>query len=229
MTEEQAQDWLRAQGWWDGDAGDRLRQLVALVLEEADRQNLISADSRAQIWARHMVDSAQLLRLTQAGTSDAGHWVDLGTGAGFPGLVIACLRMAPVSLVEMRPLRVAFLERAVRALGLDHVAVLGSKVEKLALGSPAAVISARAYAPLDRLLRTAHHLADENTIWLLPKGRNGEKELAIARQQWQAVFHVEQSLTDVDSAIVIARDVTPRMMPKRSGKAMNPRKNRRAI
>ncbi len=228
MTEEQAQDWLRAKGWWNGEAGDRLRHLAALVLEEADRQNLISTGSRAEIWARHMVDSAQLLTLAQEPASDGGQWVDLGTGAGFPGLVIACLRKAPISLVEMRPLRVAFLDRAARELALDHVEILGSKVEKVTLAAPAGIISARAYAPLDRLLRTAHHLADENTVWLLPKGRNGEKELAIARQQWQAVFHVEQSLTDADSAIIIARDVMPRMTPKRSGKPTNPRKNRRA-
>jgi len=228
MTEEQAQDWLRRQGWWDGEAGQRLRQLAALVLEEADRQNLISAASRAEIWARHMVDSAQLLTLAQGRADDASHWVDLGTGAGFPGLVVACLRKAPISLVEMRPLRVTFLERAARELGLDHVEVLGCKVEKVALDAPAGIISARAYAPLDRLLQTAHHLADENTVWLLPKGRNGEKELAIARQRWQAVFHVEQSLTDADSAIIIARDLTPRLTPKRSGKPMNSRKNRRA-
>ncbi|HWJ70181.1 MAG TPA: 16S rRNA (guanine(527)-N(7))-methyltransferase RsmG [Sphingobium sp.] len=228
MTEDQAQDWLQAHGWWAGDAGERLRRFVALVLEEADRQNLISANSRAQIWARHIVDSAQLMTLAQESDGEGERWVDLGTGAGFPGLVVACLRTGPMSLVEMRPLRVAFLERVVRELALDHVEVLASKVERTAFAAPAGIISARAYAPLDRLLQTAHHLADRKTLWLLPKGRNGEKELAIARQRWQAVFHVEQSLTDAESAIVIARDVTPRIAPKRASKPMNPRKNRRA-
>lgn len=228
MTEQEAQDWLRARGWWDGEAGDRLRQLAALVLEEADRQNLISASSRAELWGRHIVDSAQLLALPQLAGLSGGHWVDLGTGAGFPGLVVACLRPEPMALVEVRPLRVAFLERAARALGLDHVQVIGSKVERATLAAPAQVISARAYAPLDRLLASAHHLADENTVWLLPKGRNGEKELAIARTGWQAVFHVEQSLTDPDSVIITARGVSPRTVAKRSGKLMNPRRNRRA-
>lgn len=229
MTEEQAQEWLQARGWWDGAAGDRLRQLAALVLDEADRQNLISAASREQIWARHIVDSAQLWPLAQGWTDDpnSGQWVDLGTGAGFPGLVIACLRDAPISLVEMRPLRVAFLERAVEALGLTHAAVVGCKVEALALAAPARFISARAYAPLERLLQTAQHLADPNTVWLLPKGRNAEKELAIARRQWQAVFHVEHSLTDADSRIIVARDVAPAVRSKQPGKRACSRKNRR--
>jgi len=201
MTEDEAQDWLRAHGWWDGEAGDRLRRFVDLVLDEADRQNLISAGSRAQIWARHIVDSAQLLPLAPAsGANDL--WVDLGTGAGFPGMVVACLDKRPVRLVEVRPLRVAFLQRCVDALGLDNVQVVGSKVERARFDRPARVISARAYAPLDRMIESAIHLADEKTVWLLPKGRQSEKELAIVRHDWQAVFHVEQSITDPESAIV---------------------------
>jgi 16S rRNA (guanine527-N7)-methyltransferase len=204
MTEEEAHAWLQARSWWDGEAGDRLRAFVAMVLDEADRQNLISAGSRAQIWSRHIVDSAQLLALASArgGETDADMWVDLGTGAGFPGVVIACLSDRPVKLVEVRPLRVAFLQRCVEALNLPHVEVVGSKVEKARFPVPARVISARAYAPLDRLLESARHLSDENTVWLLPKGRQGEKELEIIRRDWQAVFHVEQSTTDPESVIV---------------------------
>ncbi len=226
MTEEEAQSWLRERGWWDSDAGERLRRFVALVLEEADRQNLISASSREHIWARHIVDSAQLLALAQEGVRE-GLWVDLGTGAGFPGLVIACLREAPIRLIEVRPLRVAFLERVATELGLSHVEVNGAKVERVLLPAAAAVISARAYAPLDKLLAGAHHLSDENTVWLLPKGRKGEMELEIARRDWQAVFHVEQSLTDPDSVIVTAQAVKRRWAPPPVRKSQNLRKNRR--
>lgn len=213
MTEQEAQDWLRAQGWWDGEAGDRLRGFVDLVLDEADRQNLISAGSREQIWARHIVDSAQLLTLLPPAAHDDGVWADLGTGAGFPGLVIACLRPAPIRLIEVRPLRAAFLERVASVLGLAHVEVIPSKTEKVQLHTGVQIISARAYAPLDRLLVSARHLSDENTIWLLPKGRNGEKELEIARRDWQAVFHVEQSLTDPDSVIIVANALSRRDRP----------------
>ena len=221
MTEEEAQTWLSAHGWWDGAAGDRLRHFVTLVLEEADRQNLISAGSRSQIWSRHVVDSAQLIPLLSTlegrrASASGGEavspapsdlWVDLGTGAGFPGMVIGCLREQPIQLVEMRPLRVDFLRRCVAALGLVHVEVVQGKVESARFDRPASVISARAYAPLDRLLTSAHHLADENTVWLLPKGRSSEKELEIIRSDWQAVFHVEQSITDTESAIVTIQNL----------------------
>jgi 16S rRNA (guanine527-N7)-methyltransferase len=206
MTEDEAQVWLAEQHWWDGDAGDRLRVFVTLLLEEADRQNLISASSRAAIWARHIVDSAQLLRFVPEQAH--GHWVDLGSGAGLPGLVIACLRAAPITMIEARPLRVAFLQRCCDALGLAHAKVLCDKAERVTLPDPAAIISARAFAPLDRLLGSAAHLADSSTVWLLPKGRSAQKELVIARRDWQASFHVEQSLTDPESAIVILNQVS---------------------
>lgn len=228
MTEDEARAWLDAHGWWAGAVGERLRGFVALVLDEADRQNLISAASREQMWARHIVDSAQLLPLAQAGQGDAGGlWVDLGTGAGFPGLVIACLRDAPMQLVEVRPLRVAFLQRCVDALGLTHVHVIGSKVEKCRVDAPAQVISARAYAPLDRLLASAVHLCDEKTLWLLPKGRQGEKELEIVRRDWQAAFHVEQSITDPESVIVTIQSL--RQLSGRTRPASPPVKGPRAV
>jgi 16S rRNA (guanine527-N7)-methyltransferase len=201
MTEEEAQAWLAKQGWLKSEAGDRLRAYAVLLLEEADRQNLISAASRDQLWARHIVDSAQLLALAGEGGAK-GLWVDLGTGAGLPGLVIACLRPAPMLMIESRALRVGFLQRCVDALGLSHARVVCDKVERMQLDVPAAVISARAFAPMDRLLASAEHFTDSSTIWLLPKGRNAENELEIARRDWQAVFHVEKSVTDPESAIV---------------------------
>jgi 16S rRNA (guanine527-N7)-methyltransferase len=208
MTEDDAQAWLDARGWWHGDKGDRLRAYVALLLEEADKQNLISAASRAEIWSRHIVDSAQLLELAPA-SSAHGLWVDLGTGAGLPGVVIAALREAPMMMIEVRPLRTAFLDRCVEALGLPHAKVVCDKAERVKLDAPAAVISARAFAPMDRLLASAAHLADSSTTWLLPKGRNADNELAIARHDWQAAFHVEQSITHLGSAIVTLTDLKP--------------------
>jgi 16S rRNA (guanine527-N7)-methyltransferase len=211
MDEVQAQAWLAEHGWWDGDAGERLRHFSALLLEEADKQNLISAASRKELWARHIVDSAQLLQF--APTAEPGDvWLDLGTGAGLPGMVIACLRPEPIVMIEARPLRTAFLQRCVDALGLRHATVRCDKVERVVLETPAAVISARAYAPMDRLLGASAHLAHSSTTWLLPKGRNAENELAIAQQHWQAAFHVEQSVTDPESAIVILSALSPKVL-----------------
>jgi len=216
MTEDEAQAWLNSRGWWQGEAGDRLRAYAALLLDEADRQNLISAASREQLWARHIVDSAQLLPM--APNAD-GLWVDLGTGAGLPGIVIACLRRAPILLIEARPLRVAFLQRCIETLGLTHAQVRGDKVERVQLDEPAAVVSARAFAPMDRLLASAVHFTDSSTIWLLPKGRNAQNELEIAQRDWQASFHVEQSITDPESAIVTLTALSskkgPVVAPKR--------------
>jgi 16S rRNA (guanine527-N7)-methyltransferase len=225
MTEAEAQSWLEGEGCWTGEAGDRLRAFAALLLEEADRQNLISAASREQLWARHIVDSAQLLPLAKGAE---GLWVDLGTGAGLPGIVIACLRAAPILMVEARALRVAFLQRCIDALGLTHARVVCDKVERVKLDAPAAIISARAYAPMDRLLASAAHFTDSSTIWLLPKGRNAENELAIARRDWQASFHVEQSLTDPESAIVTLTALSRRQAPIRPPKAKKSGAQRRA-
>jgi 16S rRNA (guanine527-N7)-methyltransferase len=228
MTETEAQHWLAERGWWDSPAADKLRRFVELVLEEADRQNLISAGSREHIWARHIVDSAQLLQLAPR-DSEEGLWIDLGAGAGFPGLVIACLRDAPIKLIEMRPLRVAFLEHCAEQLGLSHVNVVPMKVEKASNDSKARIISARAYAPLDRLLRSAIHLADEKTVWLLPKGRSGEKELENVGAGWQATFHVEHSITDPESVIVTISGLREKITEiRRSHRGGDPRAHARA-
>jgi len=223
MSEGEAQAWLEAQGWWTGAAGDRLRLFVGLLLDEASRQNLISEASKAAIWARHIVDSAQLMLLAPG---DDGLWIDLGTGAGLPGLVVACLRDAPTELIEVRPLRATFLQRCVETIGLRHVTVRGDKVERVK-GGPARVISARAFAPLDRLLASAGHLSDENTVWLLPKGRRGEMELANLSDDWQAMFHVEHSLTDPDSSIVTIRHLRRAAASRPAPAGGAPRKGRR--
>ncbi len=184
---------------------ERLEAYVAMLLAEADEQNLIAESTKAHIWARHIVDSAQLL--THAAWVD-GEWMDLGSGAGLPGIVVACLRPDPLVMVESRRKRVAFLEQVISALGLSNARVHGGRVEQVP-ATPAAVISARAYAPLRKLLQSALHLSDKNTLWVLPKGRNAENELEAARPAWQGVFHVEPSVTDRESAIIIARGVRP--------------------
>lgn len=202
MTEEDARAWLEAQGH-GAAAVEKLGRLVDLIGEENGRQNLIAASTLPHIWGRHVVDSVQLLHL--AGPSvEEGVWVDLGSGGGFPGLVIACLRAAPVILVEARGLRARFLQRCVEELNLSSATVKQERVERVTLDMPAAVVSARAFASLDRTFGMASHFCDENTLWLLPKGRSAEIELVTARKEWQAVFHVEQSVTSADSAIVVA-------------------------
>jgi 16S rRNA (guanine527-N7)-methyltransferase len=193
---------------------DRLDALVAFVADEARHQNLVSAATLASMWQRHIADSAQLLRF--AAPQPDEHWLDLGSGAGFPGLVIALLAPCRVTLVESRALRIAYLDRAIDRFGLmGRVEVAGSALDKVEAFA-ADYISARAFAPLPRLLEGAGRFSTEKTRWLLPKGRNTRAELESIASAWQKLFHVEQSLTDADAAILVG---TGRVGPIESQKA----------
>lgn len=180
---------------------ERLRAYVELVRAESQRQNLISTSTLDGIWDRHILDSAQLVRF---GRRAGGSWVDVGSGAGLPGIVIACLVDGPVTLVEPRRLRVEFLREVIGALGLD-AAVECAKAERIAGSFD--VITGRAVAPLTKFIEMSLHLSTEKTRWVLPKGRSAQSELAEARRAWQGVFHVEQSVTDEDSRIIVATGV----------------------
>jgi 16S rRNA (guanine527-N7)-methyltransferase len=192
---------------------ERLEAFACLLAEENGRQNLVSRASLEHVWARHILDSAQLLRFVPL---DIPTWLDLGTGAGFPGLIAALLHPARVTLVEERKLRVEFLTRAAALLGVaDKTEILGARVESL-LARPFAAISARAFAPLDRLLALGSRFATEETIWVLPKGRNAKSELVAAQSSWQGDFRLEASLTDPDAGIIVARGVRPRPKGKKA-------------
>ena len=207
MTEEEAQDWLRKNVSVSREAENKLVQFADAVIEEAEHQNLISASTIPSIWSRHIVDSAQLLGLRSAMT--IGPWLDLGTGAGFPGIVIAILSDEPIILVESRRKRFEFLHRQIEALGLANARLHGGRLETLET-QLVGVISARAFAPLPRLLPLAHRFSRKDTVWLLPKGRTVREELESVRGSWQGVFHVKPSLTDAEAAIIVASGVSPR-------------------
>lgn len=206
MTEEEARAWLNAQFDVPRETWGRLDAYVAILLAAMDEQNLIAQSTRPHIWARHIVDSAQLL--CHAQSAGEGDWIDLGSGAGLPGIVLACLSRRPVVMVESRRKRIDFLNDVIATLGLGHARVFGGRVEMVP-ATAAAVISARAYAPLPKLFESAMHLSDKNSLWVLPKGRNAQNELEAARPAWQGVFQVEPSVTDADSAIIVARSVKP--------------------
>lgn len=206
MTEDEARGWLTDHFDVPRETWSRLERFVGILLSAMDEQNLIAESTRPHIWARHIVDSAQLLLLANA--AGEGDWMDLGSGAGLPGIVVAILSDRPLVMVESRRKRIDFLNDVVDELGLAHARVFGGRVEMVP-STCAAVISARAYAPLPKLLHSAQHLADENTLWVLPKGRNAQIELEAARPAWQGAFHVERSVTDADSAIIVAQSVKP--------------------
>ncbi len=199
-TEADACTWLEARPEFNAEARARLECLVAMLGEENQRQNLVSAASLEQVWLRHIVDSAQLLAHVPRETGKP--WFDLGTGAGFPGLVIAALRPeTEVIMVESRARRIEWLERARIAMGLDNARVAGQRLE-LVETREAGVISARAFAPLQRLLELSSRFSTGDTVWVLPKGRSAQQELDDLRK-WRHVFHVEQSLTDPQAGIIV--------------------------
>jgi len=213
--EASAHAWLVAQPWADDTAMARLARLAALLAEENARQNLVAASSLAEVWRRHIADSAQLLRHVPHATlcqtaGAAGPWLDLGTGAGFPGLVIAALLPAhPVVMIESRPLRGDWLMRASAEMGLGNTQVIISRLEWVP-SFAAGVISARAFAPLGRLLALSARFSTGTTRWLLPKGRNAAQELQALRG-WQHLFHVEHSLTAGESGIIVGALAGPAM------------------
>ncbi len=202
MTEDEARDWIRTRT--DVSRETRLAAFVDLLRDEATRQNLVSPSTLEQIWARHIVDSAQLLDHIDPG----GLWLDIGSGAGLPGIVLAILRDDPVELVEPRKLRTAFLQHCADTLGLTNVTIHTAKVERTK--GRASVITARAVGTLDTLFRIARHRSDRSTIWVLPKGRNAQSEVEDAQLWWQGSFHVEPSVTAPDSLIIVAKEVRPR-------------------
>ena len=182
-----------------------LNRLKEKVIAESQRQNLISAATIPQFDERHLLDSLQLL--PHLGT---GVLVDIGSGGGFPGLVLACCRNEPIHLVEPRAKRAAFLSSAAEELGIgERVTVHASKIERVEL-PPVGSITARAVASLEALFGMASHLADESTRWVLPKGRSAASELEEARRTWQGEFRLIPSITDSEAAIVIAEGVRRR-------------------
>lgn len=199
-TESEARVWLTELAEWNEVAGMRLETLVAMLATENQRQNLVSAASLKSMWLRHIVDSAQLLRYVPSETSSP--WLDLGTGAGFPGLVIAALRPEiKVVMVESRARRVEWLESASSAMGLTNACVIGLTVEKVP-SRPFRVISARAFAPLPKLLTLSARFSTAATTWLLPKGRSARQEL-LDLTGWRHMFHVEQSLSDAEAGVIV--------------------------
>ena len=199
MDEDAARGWLAARPEWDRTASNRIDAFLERLGEENAHQNLVAAQSLSTAWSRHILDSAQLLDHVSRETSS---WLDLGTGAGFPGIVIAILRPdLKVWLVESRARRIAWLGAIAETLSLKNVVVEGARLERVQTRT-FNVISARAFAPLPKLLDLSSRFSTTDTIWLLPKGQSATQELENLRG-WRHSFHVKQSLSDAQSGIIV--------------------------
>ena len=211
MDETAARLWVERDCNVSRETMAKLDAFGDLLRAENERQNLVSRGTLDQLWLRHIADSAQLLRFAPGGAS----WLDLGTGAGFPGLIVAALHDGPVTLVEERRLRVDFLRRAADLMGL-RIEILHARAERLP-ARPFDVISARAFAPLGRLLELGTAFSTQKSLWLLPKGRNASAELAALDPSWQGDFRLEPSVTDAEAQIIVAEGVRRRPV-RRVGK-----------
>lgn len=207
-SETDARAYIAALSGVSRETVSRLEHFAQLLAGENERQNLVAkATLGSAFWVRHIADSAQLVPLVPTG---ARTWVDLGSGPGLPGLVVAIIADSlDVTLVESRRLRCAFLRDTIAELGIaDRVRVCQQRVETLSPGAYD-VISARAFAPLPRLLGSARHLSGSGTIWLLPKGKNAVNELSALSRACQNMFHVEHSLTDPEARILVGFGIPP--------------------
>ena len=195
MTEDDARALITAR--FGLTAADRVGAFLDMVASENALQNLVAPSTLDTIWTRHALDSAQLLFHVK----QSGPWLDIGTGGGFPGMVIALLDPAPIALVEPRGKRATFLRNCADRFGLANVTVHASRVEQVS--GKFVTISARAVASVQKLLQAAEHCATPDTRWILPRGRIDEAQLASIRADRRHMFHVEHSVTDPTSTILI--------------------------
>ena len=188
------------------ETSERLGGLVDLLLRRSTHTNLIARSTLPTIWTRHIADSLQLLPLAP----DAKCWIDLGAGAGFPGLVIACaLADRPnikVHLVVSIGKKATFLREAAEQLKLPAI-VHAVRIEDFGknLQFRPDVVTARALAPLDELLKLAQPLLRTGALGLFPKGQDVEVELTKASKSWNIEASLVPSKTNPESRIVVVR------------------------
>jgi len=188
----------------------RLEAYIALLARWNARINLVAPATIKTAWTRHVADSAQLFDLAP---ESASSWLDLGSGAGLPGLPVAALaaEKAPdlhVTLVESDTRKAAFLVTAAREMDLD-VTVEPHRIEALT-PRPYDVVSARALAPLGRLCALAHRFSGRGTVFLFPKGARVDSELTAATAGWHIRAERIASRTDPEATVLRIVELEPR-------------------
>jgi 16S rRNA (guanine527-N7)-methyltransferase len=195
---------------------DRLDRFAAEFMAWQQRMNLIARSTEPVLWTRHIADSLQLLALEP----QAKAWVDLGSGGGFPGLVIACALAdtpgACVHLVESSTKKAGFLREAARVVGLPvevHAIRIADFVKKRP--NPIEIVTARALAPLAQLLAAAYPLLKTGAQGLFLKGQDVDAELTEAAKCWNIQASLAESLTDPKGRIVRVQSIAPKKQPVR--------------
>jgi len=194
----------------------RLDRYLDLLRQWQTKTNLIAPSTLPHLWTRHVADSLQLLPLA----ATAKVWVDLGSGGGFPGVVLACALAATpgarVHLVERNSKKAAFLREALRitsAPGIVHGAGIEDIVDRIE--GPIDCVTARALAPLHQLIGLAEPLLRKGTKALFPKGQDVESELTEATKYWNIKPLLHSSLTGGQSWIVELSQIERRQASSR--------------
>lgn len=188
----------------------RLECYSDLLLRWNRTVNLIAQADERDIWTRHIADAAQLAPLL---TPQATRAIDLGTGAGFPGLVLSLITGVHFELVEADHRKAAFLAEAVRATGAP-VRIHAVRAERARI-NPAPVVTARAFAPLLKLVHVASPLLQEGGMLLAQKGRNAEDELTRALAEWHMQVRRIPSRTAPEATILMLSEIHRAGAPKR--------------
>nr|WP_319391351.1 16S rRNA (guanine(527)-N(7))-methyltransferase RsmG [uncultured Cohaesibacter sp.] len=191
---------------------DKLDAYAALVRKWQPAQNLVAPKTLDEIWVRHIADSVQI----HAARPEARYWIDLGSGAGFPGLVTAILlddlgEDYRVNLVESNGRKGSFLKTVARELGLK-VVVHGDRIESVLenWSDPVDAFSARALASFDKLCGFIHPHISESCVGVFHKGRDFDRELSEASVRWNVDLVQQSSRTDPDARVVILRRLSPK-------------------
>ncbi|MEZ5910174.1 MAG: 16S rRNA (guanine(527)-N(7))-methyltransferase RsmG [Hyphomicrobiaceae bacterium] len=188
---------------------ERLAVYASVLVHWQKSTNLVAPSTIGEVWHRHFADSAQLVALAPEG---ARVWLDIGSGAGFPGLVVALLTMGSdirVHLVESDTRKCAFLREVARQTGVP-VDIHNARAENPATQArfgPVDVVSARAVAPLPRLLEVSQAYLVGGALGLFLKGREVAGELAAARQVWSFEAELRSSCTDPEGRVVVVRNL----------------------
>ena len=207
----------------------RLAAYDAALVDWSARHNLIARSTLETRWDRHFRDSAQLFAAIPPG---ATRLVDIGAGAGFPGLVLAAMgaeRGLDVTLVESIGKKAAFLSAAIAAMRLENARVLPQRIESITV-SPPDVVTARALARLVKLLEYAAEFSGKSTRLIFPKGQDVEDELTEAAKYWHMSVERRPSLTSPGSTILVISNFSPKpgvAAAKPTRPARNPRQARR--
>ncbi len=193
-------DGFRARSGVSRETLTRLQDLESLLNRWNPRINLVSRSTLKHFWSRHVLDSWQLVPLVP---DTARTWIDLGSGGGFPGLVVAATHAAHVTLIESDARKCAFLREAARTMGLD-ITVITRRIETVT-DLKADVVSARALAPLSQLLDWAEPFMHSDSIGAFLKGQDIESELTTATKCWKFAWERHQSLSDGAGSVLLVR------------------------